>query len=85
MTLIGYARVSTVGQDNGLETQKQLLNAFAIISRLNGVDVYDIMRSLGHEKIETTMIYLEKIFEKEKHAIHSWKSKCLGSIYNRRY
>jgi DNA invertase Pin-like site-specific DNA recombinase len=26
MTLIGYARVSTVGQDNGLETQKQLLS-----------------------------------------------------------
>ncbi|MEK4871223.1 recombinase family protein [Niallia sp. FSL W8-1348] len=25
MSLIGYARVSTVGQDNGLETQKQLL------------------------------------------------------------
>lgn len=26
MTLIGYARVSTVGQDNGLEAQKQLLD-----------------------------------------------------------
>ncbi|MEW9674268.1 recombinase family protein [Ammoniphilus sp. 3BR4] len=26
MALIGYARVSTVGQDNGLETQKQLLD-----------------------------------------------------------
>ncbi|QXJ48144.1 recombinase family protein [Bacillus altitudinis] len=26
MELIGYARVSTVGQDNGLEIQKQLLN-----------------------------------------------------------
>lgn len=26
MTLIGYARVSTVGQNNGLETQKQLLS-----------------------------------------------------------
>lgn len=25
MSLVGYARVSTVGQDNGLETQKQLL------------------------------------------------------------
>jgi DNA invertase Pin-like site-specific DNA recombinase len=25
MAMIGYARVSTVGQDNGLETQKQLL------------------------------------------------------------
>lgn len=53
-------------------------HAFAIISKLNGVDVYDIMRSLGHEKIETTMIYLEKVFEKERHAIHAWKSEGFG-------
>ncbi|MFJ7935927.1 tyrosine-type recombinase/integrase [Sporosarcina sp. NPDC096371] len=53
-------------------------HAFAIISKLNGVDIYDIMRSLGHEKIETTMIYLEKVFEKERHAIHSWKSEGFG-------
>lgn len=53
-------------------------HAFAIISKLNGVDIYDIMRSLGHEKIETTMIYLEKIFEKERHAIHAWKSDQFG-------
>ena len=53
-------------------------HAFAIISKLNGVDVYDIMRSLGHEKIETTMIYLEKIFEKERHAIHAWKPERFG-------
>ena len=53
-------------------------HAFAIISKLNGVDIYDIMRSLGHEKIETTMIYLEKIFEKERHAIHAWRSDQFG-------
>ncbi|WP_338656711.1 tyrosine-type recombinase/integrase [Sporosarcina psychrophila] len=53
-------------------------HAFAIISKLNGVDIYDIMRSLGHEKIETTMIYLEKIFEKERHAIHAWKPDIFG-------
>jgi len=53
-------------------------HAFAIISKLNGVDIYVIMRSLGHEKIETTMIYLEKVFEKERHAIHSWKSDIFG-------
>lgn len=53
-------------------------HAFAIISKLNEVDIYDIMRSLGHEKIETTMIYLEKVFEKERHAIHSWKSEVFG-------
>lgn len=54
-------------------------HAFAIISKINGVDVYDIMRSLGHEKIETTMIYLDKIFEKERHAIHSWNSNSFGN------
>lgn len=53
-------------------------HAFAIISKLNGVDLYDIMRSLGHEKIETTMIYLEKVFEKERHAIHQWKPELFG-------
>ena len=53
-------------------------HAFAIISRLNGVDPYDLMRSLGHEKLETTMIYLEKLFEKERHAIHAWKSEQFG-------
>lgn len=53
-------------------------HAFAIISKLNDVDIYDIMRSLGHEKIETTMIYLEKVFEKERHAIHAWKPEVFG-------
>ena len=41
-------------------------------------DIYQIMRSLGHEKIETTMIYLEKIFEKERHAIHGWNPEVFG-------
>lgn len=53
-------------------------HAFAIISHLNGVDIYKIMRSLGHEKIETTMIYLEKVFDKERHAILSWKKEVFG-------
>ncbi len=53
-------------------------HAFAIISRINKVDVYDIMRSLGHERLETTEIYLEKVFAKENHAIHSWKPEFFG-------
>lgn len=36
------------------------------------------MISLGHEKIETTMIYLEKVFAKERHAIHQWKPEVFG-------
>lgn len=55
-------------------------HAFAIISHVNKVDIFDIMRSLGHEKIDTTMIYLEKIFEKEKHAINQWQSEHLGNL-----
>ncbi|MGF9978920.1 tyrosine-type recombinase/integrase [Viridibacillus arvi] len=55
-------------------------HAFAIISRVNGADVYDVMRSLGHEKIETTMIYLQKIFEKEQHSIHKWDPKLFGEF-----
>jgi site-specific recombinase XerD len=53
-------------------------HAFAIISHLNGVDVYQIMKSLGHEQLATTEIYLEKVFEKERHAIHLWKSDVFG-------
>ena len=47
-------------------------HAFAIISHENGADIYDIMRSLGHENIETTMIYLAKVFEQEKHTSFNW-------------
>lgn len=39
---------------------------------------YDIMRSMDYEKIETTMIYLEKVFAKERHAIHQWKPEVFG-------
>lgn len=53
-------------------------HAFAIISHKSGVDIYQIMRSLGHEKIETTMIYLEKTFKKERHAIHGWNPEVFG-------
>ncbi len=53
-------------------------HAFAIISHLNGVDVYAIMKSLGHEQLQTTEIYLEKVLAKERHAIHSWKPEIFG-------
>lgn len=52
-------------------------HAFAITSRLNKVDAYDIMRSLGHEKLETTQIYLEKVFARESHAIQQWSKTAL--------
>lgn len=55
-------------------------HAFAITSRLNGADVYDIMRSLGHEKLETTQIYLQKVFEREGHAINQWSSNALDEF-----
>ncbi|MET1178188.1 tyrosine-type recombinase/integrase [Peribacillus simplex] len=53
-------------------------HAFAIISHLNGVDVYQIMKSLGHEQLSTTEIYLEKVFEKERHTIYLWKPDVFG-------
>ncbi|MDV7766588.1 tyrosine-type recombinase/integrase [Peribacillus sp. CSMR9] len=53
-------------------------HAFAIISHLNGVNVYQIMKSLGHEQLSTIEIYLQKVFEKERHAIHLWKSDVFG-------
>ena len=54
-------------------------HSFAIISYLNGVDIYGIMRSLGHEKIDTTMVYLQKVMNREQHAIHRWKEGALGT------
>ena len=32
------------------------------------------MKSLGHEKIETTIIYLEKVLATDQHAIHEWEA-----------
>lgn len=52
-------------------------HAFAIISSIEGSDLYAIMRSLGHERIDTTQIYLEKIFAKERHSIQQWSSNTL--------
>lgn len=49
-------------------------HSFAIISKMSGADLYDIMRSLGHARIDTTMIYLNKIFERDNHAIRKWNS-----------
>ncbi|MFJ8519454.1 tyrosine-type recombinase/integrase [Lysinibacillus xylanilyticus] len=49
-------------------------HAFAIISHINGADIYKIMKSLGHEKIETTIIYMEKVLATDQHAIHEWEA-----------
>lgn len=53
-------------------------HAFAIISHLNGADIYKIMKSLGHEKIETTIIYMEKVLEMDRNAIHEWDTESFG-------
>ncbi|WP_393950421.1 hypothetical protein [Lysinibacillus sp. PWR01] len=52
--------------------------SFAIISHINGSDVYKIMKSLGHEKIETTIIYMEKVLVTDQNAIHEWDSESFG-------
>lgn len=54
-----------------------LRHSYAIISYHSGADIYRIMRSLGHEKIETTQIYLQKEFEKNDHAVHLWDKSLL--------
>ncbi|WP_018393275.1 tyrosine-type recombinase/integrase [Bacillus sp. 37MA] len=53
-------------------------HSFAIISYVSGANIYDIMRALGHEQIDTTMIYLQKIMDREQHAIHKWNQDTLG-------
>ncbi len=53
-------------------------HAFAIISHINGADLYTVSKSLGHEKIETTIIYMEKVLETDQHAVHEWDSDSFG-------
>ncbi|MCM3619811.1 tyrosine-type recombinase/integrase [Sutcliffiella horikoshii] len=52
-------------------------HAFAIISHYSGANILDISRSLGHENIATTEIYLSKVFEQERNAIHQWNNSVL--------
>ncbi|WP_158595167.1 site-specific integrase [Oceanobacillus piezotolerans] len=49
-----------------------LRHGFAIISAENDSDVFRIMQTLGHESLETTMIYLENKQSKEQNVGHSW-------------
>ncbi|MEQ6048782.1 hypothetical protein U2I53_07070 [Lysinibacillus capsici] len=45
---------------------------------MNGADIYKIMKSLGHEKIEATIIYMEKVLEMDQNAIHEWDTESFG-------
>ncbi|MEH6943316.1 tyrosine-type recombinase/integrase [Bacillus sp. JJ722] len=53
-------------------------HSHAIISYLSKADLFQISRSLGLEKIETTTIYLQKVMEREQHEIHTWDTSVLG-------
>ncbi|WP_050184484.1 tyrosine-type recombinase/integrase [Domibacillus robiginosus] len=53
-------------------------HSFAIISHINKADIFSIMKALGHEDIHTTMIYLQKVLNREQHVIHQWSSDSLG-------
>lgn len=62
-------------------TPHSFRHAFAILSYREGVDIYTIMRSLGHEKIETTEIYLPKEMEKDEHASLKWSFSDFAGPY----
>ncbi|WP_068672057.1 tyrosine-type recombinase/integrase [Oceanobacillus sp. Castelsardo] len=55
-------------------TPHTLRHGFAIISAENDSDVYRIMQTLGHENLETTMIYLENKQSKTHNVGHAWKN-----------
>ncbi|MFD1608485.1 tyrosine-type recombinase/integrase [Oceanobacillus luteolus] len=55
-------------------TPHTLRHGFAIISAENNSDVFRIMQTMGHESIETTMIYLENKQSKEQNVGHDWKN-----------
>ena len=52
-------------------------HAFAIISYRSGNDIFKIMRSLGHENIETTQIYLPKEMEKDEFSTLHWDKTAI--------
>lgn len=37
--------------------------------------MYRIMKFLCHEKIETTITYMEKVLETDQYAIHEWEAE----------
>jgi site-specific recombinase XerD len=68
-------------QRTGLECVENRVNpisphtfrhCFSIISYHSGADFHKISRSLRHSKIDTTMIFLQKEFEKKENALHTW-------------
>jgi len=58
-------------------TPHTLRHGFAIVSAENKTDIFRIMQALGHEKIETTQIYLENKQSKETNAAHDWKNNTI--------
>ncbi|WP_051748576.1 tyrosine-type recombinase/integrase [Terribacillus saccharophilus] len=54
-----------------------LRHGFAIISAEQGEDVFRIMQALGHKKIETTFIYLERHATRRNHVGHAWKNSTI--------
>jgi site-specific recombinase XerD len=63
-------------RDNPIEPHT-LRHAFAIISHYSGTNILDISRGVGHEHISTTEIYLSKVFEQERNAVHHWSKGML--------
>ncbi|WP_192604088.1 site-specific integrase [Bacillus sp. OAE603] len=59
---------------NGIFTPHFLRHFYAIYSAEQGVDLFRIQQSLGHESIKTTMLYLDKQ-TKCKHYDLSGKTK----------
>ena len=59
-------------------TPHKFRHSFAIISSQANVELHVISQSLGHENIQTTKIYLEKVMALESHAINSWDEKIFG-------
>lgn len=59
-------------------TPHMFRHSFAIISKQSGVELQRISQSLGHENLQTTKIYLEKVMALESHAINSWDDSIFG-------
>lgn len=74
---LSRADLPFINDENRSITPHTLRHGFAIISAEEGADIFRIMQALGHKKIETTMIYLEKHEQRKNHVAKKWKNSSI--------
>ncbi|MFC0273607.1 tyrosine-type recombinase/integrase [Metabacillus herbersteinensis] len=75
--IINKADIPLIRNRNTPLTAHFFRHSYAIISDEQGVDLFKIMQSLGHKKVDTTLIYLSRTIARKNNAGHAWKNSSL--------